>query len=233
MANRIVVGRHSVMEALKVRPHAVSALYTGETFDSKKWSDEVKTLAKRVGLSLTPKKESFFNKLSKNTQGIACKVTENPKWPNEDGKECFILVLDSVEDTQNLGAILRTAWLMGVDGILMSVKDSAPLNPTACKVACGGAEHIPIMRVQNIKNELKGFKAKGFWSYSLVVDEEMQDIRDAPKSRKTILIAGAEEKGIKPALIKASDFKVYIPQTDSTASFNISVSVAMGIWSLK
>ncbi len=233
MASRIVVGRHSVMEALKIRPHAVSVIYIGETFDSKKWSGGFKALAKKNGVALSFKKESFFNKLSQTSQGIACEVRENPEWPNENEEKCFILALDSVEDTHNLGAVLRTAWLMGVDGILMSVKNSAPLTPTACKVACGGVEHVPIMRVQNIKNQLKSLKAKGFWSYALAVDETMQDIREVKKSEKTILIAGAEDKGVKPTLIKASDFKVYIPQTDPTASFNISVSVAVGIWSLK
>ncbi len=233
MANRIVAGRHSVMEALKVRPGAVSAVYVGETFDSKKWNGELSALAKRAQVSLSPKKESFFNKLSQNAQGIACEVTEDPVWPDESAENVFLLALDAVEDPHNLGAILRTAWLMGVDGILMSVKDSAPLTPTACKVACGGAEHVPILRVKNIKNELDDLKDKGFWSYALAVDDTAQDIKEVPKSAKTVLIAGAEEKGIKPTLIKASDFKVYIPQTDPSASLNVSVSVGVGVWTLK
>lgn len=232
MANRIVAGRHSVLEALKIRPDAVSAVYIGENFESKKWSAEVSVRAKRAQVSLSPKKESFFNKLSQNAQGVACEVTADPDWPNEDQEKLFILALDAVEDPHNLGAILRTAWLMGVDGIMISDKDSAPLTPTACKVACGGAEHVPIMRVKNIKNELEDLKQKGFWSYAMAVDDTAQDIKEVPKSEKTILIAGAEEKGIKPSLIKASDFKVYIPQTDPSASLNVSVSVAVGVWSL-
>lgn len=231
--NRTVAGRHSVVEVLKIRPEAVTALYVEENFESKKWSDEVISLAKRHKIQLISKKEGFFNKLCGNAQGVACEVNSGPEWPNEDSEKLFLLALDSVEDPHNLGAILRTAWLMGVEGVMISDKDSAPLTATACKVACGGAEHVPVLRVKNIKNELDDLKQKGFWSYAMAVDDTAQDIKEVPKSDKTILIAGAEEKGIRPTLIKASDFKVYIPQTDSTASLNVSVSVAVGVWALK
>lgn len=233
MAKRTVAGRHSVIEALKIRPQAVSALYVGENFESKKWSGEIKALAKRAQINISTKKDSFFNKLCQNSQGVACEVSEGPDWPDEESERLFLLALDSVEDPHNLGAILRTAWLMGVDGLMLSDKDSAPLTATACKVACGGAEHVPVLRVKNIKNELEDLKQKGFWSYAMAVDDTAQDIKEVPKSEKTILIAGAEEKGIRPTLIKASDFKVYIPQTDPSASLNVSVSVAVGLWTLK
>ncbi len=233
MANRIVVGRHSVVEALKVRPEAVIAIYVDEQFEFKKWKDELEGLSRQAGVQLVKRKESFFNKLSQNAQGVSCELSSGPEWPDEDREELFFLALDGVEDPHNLGAILRTAWLMGVDGVMVSEKESAPLTPTACKVASGGAEHVPVLRVKNIKNEIADLQAKGFWSYALAVDEGAEDIKQVTKSKKTILIAGAEEKGIKPSLIKSSDFKVYIPQTDAAASFNVSVSVAVGVWALK
>lgn len=233
MANRVVAGRHSVIEALKVRPSSVKAVYIDESFEFKKWKDELIDLAKRAKVQLVQRKESFFNKLCQNSQGVACEVEHSPEWPDEDQENLFFLALDGVEDPHNLGAILRTAWLMGVDGIMISEKESAPLTPTACKVACGGAEHVPVLRVKNIKSEIAGLKDKGFWSYAMTVDEGAQDIKTVTKSAKTVLIAGAEEKGIKPSLIKDSDFKVYIPQADAAASFNVSVSVAVGVWALK
>ena len=233
MAKRTVVGRHSVMEALKVRPHAVSNLCVSESFESKKWSKEFLALAKRAQIKIQVQKEKFFSKLSQVSQGVSCDVLEEPEWPDENAEKLFLLALDGVEDPHNLGAILRTAWLMGVDGILLSEKESAPMTPTVCKVASGGAEHVPIARVKNLKNEIDDLKKNGFWSYALAVDENAQDIKAVVKSEKTILIAGAEENGIKPSLIKDSDFKVYIPQTDAAASLNVSVSVAVGVWALK
>ena len=233
MASRTVVGRHSVLEALKVRPQAVSNLCVSESFESKKWSGEFKALAKRAQVKIQVQKEKYFNKLAQVSQGVSCEVHEDPEWPDENQERLFFLALDGVEDPHNFGAILRTAWLMGVDGVLLSTKDSAPMSPTVCKVASGGVEHVPVMRVKNLKNEIDDLKQKGFWSYALAVDEKAQSIKDVAKSEKTILIAGAEETGIRPSLIKESDFKVYIPQTDAAASFNVSVSVGVGVWALK
>jgi len=233
VAKRTVVGRHSVIEALKVRPDAVSNLCVSEALESKKWSKEFLALAKRAQIKVQIQKEKYFNKLSQVSQGVACDVTENPEWPDESSEKLFLLALDGVEDPHNFGAILRTAWLMGVDGILLPEKESAPMTPTVCKVASGGAEHVPVMRVKNLKTEIDDLKKQGFWSYALAVDETAQDIKSVVKSDKTILIAGAEENGIKPSLIKNSDFKVYIPQTDAAASLNVSVSVAVGVWTLK
>lgn len=233
MASRTVVGRHSVMEALKVRPQSVSNLCVSEAFESKKWSGELLAFAKRAHLKVQVQKEKYFSKLAQVSQGVSCEVHADPEWPDEAGENLFFLALDGVEDPHNLGAILRTAWLMGVDGIMLPEKESAPMTATVCKVASGGAEHVPIVRVRNLKNEISELKDKGFWSYALAVDENAQSIKDVIKSEKTILIAGAEENGIRPTLIKNSDFKVYIPQQDAAASFNVSVSVAVGIWALK
>jgi len=233
MGSRTVVGRHSVIEALKVRPGAVSNLCVSEAFESKKWSGEFMALAKRAQIKVHIQKEKHFNKLSQVAQGVACEVHEDPEWPDEQSESLFLLALDGVEDPHNFGAILRTAWLMGVDGVLLPEKESAPMTPTVCKVASGGAEHVPVMRVKNLKTEIESLKKVGFWSYALAVDEAAQDIKSVVKSEKTILIAGAEENGIRPSLIKDSDFKVYIPQTDAAASLNVSVSVAVGVWALK
>lgn len=229
---RVVAGRHSVTEALKVRPHAIKQIFIDDRFDSKKWSDEIKGLAKISRIQLVKKKDSFFEKLCQISQGVSCEVSEDPEWPDENQDSLFLLALDGVEDPQNFGAIIRTAWLMGVDGIMTPVKESVGLTPTVIKTASGGAEHVPILRVKNLKNEIADLKEHGFWSYALAVDENSESLKTVKASKKTILIAGAEEKGIRPTLLKSSDFKVYIPQSDPSASFNVSVSVALGVWSL-
>lgn len=230
--SRVVVGRHSVFEALKVRPEAVTKVFTSPSLETKKWAGELKALCKKNQISITTKKESFFNNLCQNHQGLSCEVSEYPKWPDTKSDQVFLLALDGVEDPHNLGAIVRTAWLMGVDGILLPSKGSAFITPTVSKVASGGLEHVPLQKVKNLKQEIEDLKEYGFWSYALSVDESAEPLNKVKTSEKTILIAGAEEKGIRPTLIKSSDFKVFIPQKESEASYNVSVSVALGLWAL-
>ena len=231
--SRSVVGRHSVFEALKVRPDSVSKVYVSQNLETKKWSNELKALCKRNQITPLVKKESFFNNLCQNHQGVSCEVNEDPTWPDTKNDKVFLLALDGVEDPHNLGAIIRTSWLMGVQGILLPTKGSASITPTVSKVASGGLEHVAIQRVKNLKQEIEDLKGDGFWSYALSVDESAEPLNTVKKSEKTILIAGAEEKGIKPTLIKSSDFKVFIPQLEADASYNVSVSVALGLWVLR
>jgi len=232
MKARIVTGRHSVIEALKIRPHAIKEIFVDDRFESKKWSNEIMSVVKKNKIQIIKRKDSFFEKLCQISQGVACEVFENPEWPDENQEKLFLLALDGLEDPQNFGAIIRTAWLMGVDGILTPTKESVGLTPTVAKAASGGTEHVPIMSVKNLKNEIEELKKQGFWSYALAVDKNSESLKTVRRSQKTILIAGAEEKGIRPSLMNSSDFKVYIPQTDPEASFNVSVSVAVGVWSL-
>ena len=230
--SRSVVGRHSVFEALKVRPHAVSRVYASESLETKKWALDLKTLCKKNQISIVMRKESFFNKLCQSHQGLACDVDEDPAWPDTTKEKVFLLALDGVEDPHNLGAIIRTSWLMGVEGILLPSKGSASITPTVSKVASGGLEHVSILKVKNLKQEIETLKKNGFWSYALSADESAEPLNQVKTSYKTVLIAGSEEKGIKPTLIKGSDFRVFIPQQESEASYNVSVSVALGLWVL-
>ena len=230
--SRVVVGRHSVFEALKVRPNSVTKVYASQSLETKKWAAELKKFCKKNQISITMKKESFFKNLCQNHQGLSCEVSGGPNWPDVGSKSLFLLALDGVEDPHNLGAIVRTAWLMGVNGILLPSKGSASITPTVSKVASGGLEHVAIQKVKNLKQEIEDLKEFGFWSYALSVDESAEPLDKVKTSKKTILIAGAEEKGIKPTLINSSDFKVFIPQRESEASYNVSVSVALGLWAL-
>lgn len=229
---RVVVGRHSVLEALKVRADKVSKVYVDQNISTKKWWKELEGICKKKKVQIVNQKESFFSKLTQNSQGVACDVHESPEWPDEDNEKVCILALDSIEDPHNLGAIIRTAWLMGVDGILLPKKESAPLNATVSKIASGGMEHVPIKKVVNLKNEIADLKKDGFWSYGLYLGDESQDISKVVKSDKSVVIAGSEEKGIRPGVLKEADFKVIIPQKDPTASLNVSVSVGIALYTL-
>ncbi len=229
---RVVVGRHSVLEALKVRPKQVTQVYVDQNIETKKWWPELEGFCKKNKIQIVIQKAQFFSKLTHNSQGVACDVNAGPEWPDESAEKISILALDGIEDPHNLGAIIRTAWLMGVDGILLPQKESAPLTPTVSKIASGGMEHVPIRKVVNLKTEISNLKKEGFWSYALYLGEESQDISKVVKSEKTIVVAGSEEKGIRPGVLKESDFKVVIPQKDSAASLNVSVSVGVALWSL-
>ena len=75
----------------------------------------------------------------------------------------LILILDSIQDTHNIGAILRTAECSGVDGVLITKHNSAPINATVVKTSAGATEHIKIAQVNNLANTIDLLKDNGFW----------------------------------------------------------------------
>ncbi len=113
-----------------------------------------------------------------NAQGVAAKKSHQKYFLLQDiiqsSKEKtypLILILDSIQDTHNLGAILRTAECAGVDGILITKHNSAPINETVTKTSAGAIEHLKICLVDNLVNAIKELKDNGFWIFGSYLND--------------------------------------------------------------
>ena len=169
----------------------------------------------------------FFKELSEfGHQGVALATTYQPE-PQKHPDTSAVLFLDGVEDPHNLGAIVRTSWLMGVEQIYISDKNSVKMTPTACKVASGGAEHVPVDEVHFL-SAMKKLKDQGYWIYGFSEKAE-KTLYQVELPAKTVLVFGSEEKGIRLPIINECDELLCIPQIEVQASYNVSVSVAIGL----
>ena len=124
----------------------------------------------------------------------------------------LILILDSIQDTHNVGAILRTAECSGVDGIIVTKHNSAPINTTVVKTSAGATEHVKIAQVNNLANTIKVLKENGFW----IVGTSLENAKHYTEVDFTIqiaLIVGNEEKGIRKLTADKCDFFVKIQMT--------------------
>ena len=227
---RRVVGIHSAKEVLKVRPHAVKKILLAKESQNSlhffsQWAKEHK-----VPLELQTLKALTKLSLCQSHQGVLLEVHEKPLWKGSS-PETFqqVLILDGIEDPHNLGAILRTAWLMEVKAIFIPERRASKLNSTAMKVAQGGAEHVPVMESSLLKT-ITDLKAEGFWSYGL--HQEASEHLWAPHlhlNGKVLWVIGSEEKGIRKPLLKQCDHLISIPQCQKEASYNVSVATAMAL----
>ena len=147
----------------------------------------------------------------------------------EKNKEPFILILDGIEDTHNLGAIIRTAEAAGVDGIIIPKRRAASVNSTVSKVACGALEYMKIARVNNINDAINKLKENGIWVCGTAVDSEKfyyeQDL-----TGPLAIVIGNEANGISPLVKKNCDFLIKIPMIGKTQSLNASVSTGIVIY---
>ncbi len=137
-----------------------------------------------------------------------------------------LVVLDGVEDPHNLGAIVRTAHAAGADAVMIPERRAAGLTETVAKASAGAIEHLPVVRVVNVRQELDRLKERGFWIYG--VDERGGEDYDAVDyAAPTVFVFGGEGKGLHEHVRKQCDFVVRIPMAGAIASLNVSVAAGV------
>jgi 23S rRNA (guanosine2251-2'-O)-methyltransferase len=138
----------------------------------------------------------------------------------------LLLLLDSIQDTHNLGAILRSAECAGADGVIVTKHNSAPINETVVKTSAGATEHLKICPVDNLVNAIKELKQNGFWIFGSSL-ENAKDYNMIDYKLPAAIILGNEEKGIRKLVAENCDFLIKIPMLGEIQSLNVSVSAGI------
>ena len=138
----------------------------------------------------------------------------------------FFLVLDGVTDPHNLGACLRSAEAAGAQAVIVPKDNSASLNATVRKVACGAAEVLPLIPVTNLARLLKMLQARGVWTIG-AADEAQGSIYQADLKGPLALVMGAEGKGLRRLTRECCDLLVNIPMAGTVSSLNVSVAAGV------
>ncbi|ARU90007.1 23S rRNA (guanosine(2251)-2'-O)-methyltransferase RlmB [Pseudomonas sp. M30-35] len=167
-------------------------------------------------------------------QGVVADVSPSQVWGEAMLDELLdrtegaplILVLDGVTDPHNLGACLRTADAAGALAVLIPKDKSATLNATVRKVACGAAEVIPLVAVTNLARSLEKLQQRGLWVVGTAGEAE-QEIYDQDLTGPTILIMGAEGRGMRRLTREHCDYLVKLPMAGSVSSLNVSVATGV------
>jgi len=164
-------------------------------------------------------------------QGIAL-VVEPRRWASLDdvlarakerGEAPFVLVLDSLEDPQNVGTLLRTADACGVHGVLFPTRHSAPISPAAVKASAGAVEHLLLVPLDDLGGALVDLHSRGL---RIVGADEKAALsyRDADLRGPLALAVGSEGHGISGGIRRRLDLAVRIPMHGQVASLNVAVA---------
>lgn len=147
----------------------------------------------------------------------------------EKGETPFVLILDSVTDVRNFGAIARSADCAGVHAILIPDKGVATINEDAVKTSAGALLTIPVCRTKNLRNTVIKLKEYGL---TIVACTEKSDdlIYSVDYTQPTGIIMGSEGEGISPDLLKAADHLAKIPLAGSIESLNVSNAASIVLY---
>lgn len=147
---------------------------------------------------------------------------------NVKDKDGLILILDGIEDTHNLGSIIRVADCAGVDAIIISKRRSASVNEVVMRISEGSANHVMISRVGNINDAIKKIKEENIWVYAVELGGE--NIYKANLKGKIALVIGGEDTGVNKLTQSLCDGKLAIPMYGKINSLNASVATAVAVF---
>lgn len=228
---RVVAGHHAIREAFEVNKVGIEELWLQQGWESsselREWSD----FAKRSKIKIEVKSETILERLCHSHQGAVLLVSKRPELDFEalaEKNRSVLVFLDGIEDPHNLGAIFRTSWLMGVDGVFTPEDRAVGLTATVHKVACGGVEHVPLIQDNQFGSSIERLKTEGYWVFGLSHKAE-KSIYEFKLPEKVVWMIGAEDKGLRTSSERLCDELVSIPQVAAAASYNASVAAAMAL----
>lgn len=225
----VIYGKNSVMEALIAGEREINKILISKNIHSDVKINKIKELAKERGVVFQfVAREKFQPYEEFNHQGIIAQISPIKYYDLDEfieknkGKLSSVVILDGVEDSHNLGAIIRTCVCAGVDGIIIPSRRNVQVNSIVEKTSAGAVNHIPIIKVNSLVNAVQRLKDNDWWV--IATDASAKDNYYDVKynDMNFAIIMGAEHSGVSKSLLKASDFVVKIPMQNSFNSLNVS-----------
>lgn len=231
----IVEGINCAVELLKAN-YPMEKIIVNKDLSQK--FEQVYDLAKAHNVPIEKVDKIQMEKLTKtkNPQGIICFVKQFEYCDVNDivedainnGREPFIVILDGIVDPHNVGAIIRTAECVGVDGIIIAKDRACEINETVFKTSAGAVAHMKVAQVVNISQTIKKLQDKNIWVYSLEAGNT--SMYDTNLSGAIALVVGSEGKGVSRLVNNTCDGTISIPLNGKVNSLNASNAGAIAMY---
>ena len=237
----IIYGKNPVLEMLSNPSSLIEELYVSRD-DKKSDTAEIIKSAKGRGVKTTSLSKEDLSHMCQTTshQGIAARVkdfeytelSDSISKARHKGEQILLLILDHLEDPQNLGAIIRTADVLGAHGVVIPKDRAASVTAAVVKASAGAVNHMAVSRVVNISTVIRDLKKEGVWIVGAdssieksVYDEDLSNLDIA-------LVIGNEGKGLAQKIKSECDFLVSIPQSGKVSSLNASVAAGILVYEI-
>lgn len=235
---RIIYGINPVKEALRAGS-GINKLVVSRRTDERAIKD-ITNDAFRLNIIIERADKSRLDELAPDGkhQGVVLVMSEGfnyvelddmlSAWRNT-GERALILVLDSIEDPQNLGAMIRSAVAAGAHGVIVPKDRAAGVTPAVVKASAGATAHVSIARVTNISSAIEALKKENIWVIGLAGDSDIE-LYDASLDIDVAFVVGAEGRGLRPLVRKNCDYAVRIPMAGTIGSLNAAQAMTIALF---
>ena len=234
--SEVIYGKNPVTELLKSKA-GVDTVFISESLNPSV-QNYYTALAKECGAVVKKVHPMKLKSLcqSENHQGVAAYAStieyvslgQIVKIARDKGEAPFVVVCDGIEDPHNLGAIMRSAYLMGAHGIVIPKRGGVSVTGVVHKTSAGASMHLPVAKVANIAQAVRALKEVNIFVYAA-------DLNDTPIYKQNLtgpiaLVVGSEGKGVQPLVKSLCDDVVSIPMNNEGGAVDsYNASVAAGI----
>jgi 23S rRNA (guanosine2251-2'-O)-methyltransferase len=235
---RIVFGVRPVDELVRSRPRDVSVIYVAEGTRSAEIERVVQTAKERkVAVEVRPRRLVAEMAGDAVHQGLVA-ITGRFRYVTIDdilavataaNEPALVILLDGITDPHNLGAIVRSAEVLGAHGVVIPAKSAAPVTAGAVKASAGATERVRIAQVNNLMRIIDYLRETGLQVLAAGAgDGERLDRLDL--TVPLALVVGGEGEGIREAVARRCNGRFHIPQQGTVASLNASVAAAIALY---
>ncbi len=232
MDNNLIFGIRPIVEAIEAG-RQIEKLYIRKGADGQLMND-LRDLCIRHRVRMQEVPVEKLNRLVRgNHQGAVAQIAAIEYVQLEDILERvpedetpLVVVFDGVTDVRNFGAIARSAECAGAHGLIVPLKNAAPVNAEAIRSSAGALTTIPVCRVGSIRNTLRALQNEGFQVVA-ATEKSRKLLYDADLRRPTAIVMGAEETGISKEVLKLCDEQLAIPLIGHIESLNVSAAAAV------
>jgi 23S rRNA (guanosine2251-2'-O)-methyltransferase len=242
--SRRVYGVGPVRELLRARPKAIAALYV-DPGRADKHDDPVAQIVKEAraaGVVIEPRPRIALDAMAEpdaRHQGVIAIAGELVYADLDDiiaaaaakGEPALVVALDGVQDPHNLGAVIRSAYLLGAHGVLVPEHRAAHVTAAVTKASAGATELVRIAQVKNLVRALGELKDAGLWLAAIHDDPQAKPIDQLDGAMPLALVLGGEGEGVRTLVARTCDFHAVIPMAGrGVGSFNVSVAAAIALY---
>jgi 23S rRNA (guanosine2251-2'-O)-methyltransferase len=233
-----IYGRNAVYETLRAKRRPLFSLQLADGVKTTGRVAEIMELAAKykVPAQLVPRVK--LDKLNANHQGVALEVGEYPygdvveivEQAGRRSEPSFVLIIDSLQDPQNFGALLRTAEIVGVHGVIIPLARTVGVTPAVVNASAGASEHLLIAQA-NLSQAMDSLKQSDVWIVGLDQDGQVIDEKvNRHLGGAVALVVGSEGEGLHQLTRKKCDLVLKLPMKGRIESLNAAVAGSVALY---
>ncbi|MDK1028227.1 MAG: 23S rRNA (guanosine(2251)-2'-O)-methyltransferase RlmB [Anaerolineae bacterium] len=232
-----IYSRNAVYESLRAGRRQPFTLEIAQGVQEKGRLIDILQLANKRKVSVKRVPRGRLERLKANHQGVSMEVSGYPYAELTDIFELaearkeplFVLLLDTLNDPQNFGTLLRTAEVVGVHGVVIPLAHTVEVTPAVVNASSGACEHLLVAQA-NLHQAITALKDSGVWIIGLESDKQAQSPDEMRLDGALGLVVGSEGEGMRPLTVKSCDLLMKLPMKGQIESLNAAVAGSVALY---